>query len=591
VSLLCDVRLNRDYTSKIIQAIALSDTASSSRLLLQYLRTAKPMLTEPDDMDTYILALAEDSLIDAWQYQRTYPDKSETRSRLAKKVLEWCFMRELSFSFFGVSDPGSSIKAKPRSEHLKQLICLPLTSFEQSLLHSFALEPPASFPASSIPVLQDLVCVRLIQSGQYLEAIKLDQQSASTRVGRGAQAQQAAERRRKMIEDVIVALPSIERQEIEEKLRAIGQRKPGALAKTTQAKAPAPTADMSMSWEEIPPPPRVPFITSGAPRFVLGRPAYGHNPPKVVAAPVREASSVPPVRPLLAPVRTQGTESTAPPGLNGASHARNYAPTLPLPSSRAGPKVGLFGSGPQTSKPPLNSSGSGSHRPSPLFHPKSTQPEESHINDSSSQKDVVVSQLGAKTRPEGTDRRNSRAPLPEPVPVIEFSEPVFLSSRPGPRPSEPAPYARETTEPPLPGAFHAEREVARPKPAPIAHSPPSPPKQLRPAKSRRTTQTSVPGGFDEDASGEEDNVPPLPEVSPVKRTMRRQVSRTSSNDGEDENAKPRRSSRLSAASSSSDPSPQKPNPPKTKRKTRGSAGSSATTGIASSTRSSTRKRR
>ena len=91
MSLLCDVRLNRDYTSKIIQAISLSDI--STRLLLQYLHTAKPMLTEPDDMDTYILALADDNLSSAWQYQRTFPDKSEIRTRLAQKVLEWCFTR------------------------------------------------------------------------------------------------------------------------------------------------------------------------------------------------------------------------------------------------------------------------------------------------------------------------------------------------------------------------------------------------------------------------------------------------------------------------------------------------------------------
>jgi hypothetical protein len=99
VSLLGDVRLNRDYTSKIIQAISLSDT--STRLLLQYLRTAKPMLTEPDDMDTYILALAEDGFTNAWQYQRTFPEKSEIRTRLTKKVLEWCFSRKSHcFGFF-----------------------------------------------------------------------------------------------------------------------------------------------------------------------------------------------------------------------------------------------------------------------------------------------------------------------------------------------------------------------------------------------------------------------------------------------------------------------------------------------------------
>jgi hypothetical protein len=92
VSLLCDVRLNRDYTSKIIQAISLSD--NSTRLLLQYLRTAKPMLTEPDDMDMYILALAEDGFTYAWQYQRTFPNKSEIRTRLMRKVLEWCFSRK-----------------------------------------------------------------------------------------------------------------------------------------------------------------------------------------------------------------------------------------------------------------------------------------------------------------------------------------------------------------------------------------------------------------------------------------------------------------------------------------------------------------
>jgi hypothetical protein len=408
-----------------------------------------------------------------------------------------------------------------------------------------------------------------------------------------------------MIEDVIAALPSIERQEIEEKLRAVGQRKPRTLTKPAPTKAPA--ADLSMSWEEIPPLRRLPPITSGAPRFVLGRSAYGHNPPKAAAGPVVEVSTAQPARPLLAPAPPPVTENAVPPGLNGPSHVRNSTPTLPLPSSRAGSRVGLFGPGPPTSQPPQNSSGSGSRRPSPLFPSNASRDaryliggqtitlsqkatpsaEVPHIKDTSLQRNVV-SRLDEETRSNGTDYRDGRVQVPEPVPVIEFSEPVFLSSRP-----EPSPYARETTEPLLPGAFRAEREVAQPKPNPFAHSPPTPPTQLRPAKSRRTTRTSVPGGFNEDASGEEDNVPPLREVSPVKRTRRRQVSRASSNDAEDENApaKPRRSSRLSAASSSSDPSPQKTSAPKATRKTRGSAGSSATAGIASSTRSSTRKRR
>jgi len=551
-------------------------------------------------MDMYILALAEDGFTYAWQYQRTFPDKSEIRTRLMRKVLEWCFTRRSHC--FKSETAGSLVIAKPRSEHLKQLIVFPLSSFEQSLLHAFALEPPASLPASSVPLLQDLVCVRLVQSGQYIDAIKLDQQFASTRLGRGTQASLAAERRRKMIEDVIAALPSIERQEIEEKLRAVGQRKPAALAKTAQNKTAA--IDLDMSWEEIPPPPpRALPTTSNAPRFILGRPTYGHNQPRAAAVPMIEGPPVRRVGPSLAPAPTRASNGVVPPGLNGASHVRNFAPTVPLPSSQAGLRVGLFGPGPQASKPFLNSSGSGGHRSSPLFpshaaremrhtavdqtvlySQKPIPPEESRAETSSLQNYDLPD---VETRSDNEDPHEEPPRAPEPMPVAEFSESVFSNSRP-----EPIPYPREATEPPLPGAFRVEREVAQSEQTLFAHSPPTPPTRQRPAKARRTARTSIPGGFDEGASGEEDNVPPLPAVSSAKRTTRRRVSRTNSIDAEEDNVpmRPRRSSRLSAASSSSDHSPQKTSAPKATRKTRTSAGSSAT-GMASSTRSSTRRRR
>lgn len=507
-----------------------------------------------------------------------------------------------------VSNPittGSFAIAKPRPEHLKQLIVFPLSSFEQSLLHAFALEPPASLPASSIPLLQDLVCVRLVQSGQYVEAIKLDQQFASTHLGRGTPGSLAAERRRKMIEDVIAALPSIERQEIEERLRAVVQRKPAALAKATQNKT--ADIDLDMSWEEIPAPPsRALPTTSGAPRFILGRPTYGHNQPRAAAVPMIEGPPVPRVGLSLAPAPTRASNGVVPPGSNSASHMRNYAPTVPLSSSQAGPRVGLFGPGPQASKPFLNSSGSGGHRSSPLFsshaaremrHTTADQSvlysqnpipsEESHAETSYLQGDVVP-QISVETGSDNEDLHDKPPRAPEPMPVAEFSESVFSNSRP-----EPIPYPRDATEPPLPGAFRVEREVTQSEQTLFAHSPPTPPTRQRPAKSRRTARTSVPGGFDDGASGEEDNVPPLPAVSSAKRTTRRRVSRTNSIDAEEDNvtAKPRRSSRLSAASSSSDHSPQKTSAPKATKKTRTSGGSAATTGIASSTRSSTRRRR
>ena len=58
-------------------------------------------------------------------------------------------------------------------------------------MHAYALDPPSTLPASSIPVIQDLVCVRLVQSGQHAAAIKLDRQFASIARG-GDKAQKAA---------------------------------------------------------------------------------------------------------------------------------------------------------------------------------------------------------------------------------------------------------------------------------------------------------------------------------------------------------------------------------------------------------------
>ncbi|KAI0261672.1 nuclear pore complex assembly-domain-containing protein [Gloeopeniophorella convolvens] len=604
VSLLCDVRLNRDYTSKIIQAISLSDI--STPLLLQYLRTAKPMLTEPDDMDTYILALARSSLADAWQYQRTFPEKGETRTRLARKVLEWI------------------LSPKPRTEPLKQLISFPLSPFEQSLLHSFALDPPLSLPNTSVPVLQDLVCVRLLQSGHYAEAVELDRQFASTQ--RRTQAPQIIERRRKMIEDVIAVLPSIERLEIEEQSRAAGQRKPGGSAKSALNGASA-AADLTMSWEEIPPPPprALPASSSVPKSFVLGRSNHGHNQPKLAMGPAKGKPSIPATQSLPALTHAPGSANAVSSSSNGIVGAQTAKPTFPPQPSAASAKPGLFGPGLPTSKPLFTSAASSSHKPSPLFQSNASasrnhrylpteqsgaQKSEAvpvnppYVEDEDAQMDAVADEAAA-TQSDEEDQHELKLPVKasEPSPVAEFSAPIFHTSS---RPAR-APHTAESVEPFLPGAFNARREApAESASNPfVAHSPPTPPTRPRPAKTRRTVRTSVPGGFDEAdadadadaatdaASGEEDAVPPLPEVSPVKRTTRRaRVSRADSADEEEvASVRPRRSSRLSIASSSPEASPQKTSAGRTRGKTRASAGVSAANGGPPATRASTRKKR
>jgi hypothetical protein len=95
VSILCDARLNKDYASKIMQTIVLSP--DSAPLLLKYVRTARPLLTEPDDLDLYceaLLAGSRSNVLDAWQFQRTFPEIGGTKERLVRKVLDWYLIRE-----------------------------------------------------------------------------------------------------------------------------------------------------------------------------------------------------------------------------------------------------------------------------------------------------------------------------------------------------------------------------------------------------------------------------------------------------------------------------------------------------------------
>ena len=93
MAILSDARLNRDYVSKTLEALSLSKNATP--LILKYVRTAKPTLTEAADINIYVIALAESNLWDAWRYQRTLPEDSEARSRVVEEILHWCLSREI----------------------------------------------------------------------------------------------------------------------------------------------------------------------------------------------------------------------------------------------------------------------------------------------------------------------------------------------------------------------------------------------------------------------------------------------------------------------------------------------------------------
>ncbi|KAJ6595849.1 nuclear pore complex assembly-domain-containing protein [Mycena vulgaris] len=225
VSILSDARLNTDWASKILQAISLSPKPMP--LVLKYVRTAKPLLTEPDDIDIYTVALAESSLFEAWQFQRTFSEKNETRPRLVQKILDWCFT------------------PAPRRNALVQLLGLALSPYEQALIQSYATSP-STLPPAGIPILQNLICVRLIQTGKYSDAVKMDRQFSSASPGNlGPQAE-----RTKMVQDLYAALPLAERAILDSELenQGVDVSKSGGTSMTDTGNR---EWDTSMSWEDI----------------------------------------------------------------------------------------------------------------------------------------------------------------------------------------------------------------------------------------------------------------------------------------------------------------------------------------------------
>ena len=89
---LSDARIVKDYTSKIMETLALD--VDANELIRRYVRTCNPPLNELQDMERYMLATAEGSFADAWSYQRRLPDRNPTRKQLISKLLAWALTRE-----------------------------------------------------------------------------------------------------------------------------------------------------------------------------------------------------------------------------------------------------------------------------------------------------------------------------------------------------------------------------------------------------------------------------------------------------------------------------------------------------------------
>ncbi|KAJ3882787.1 nuclear pore complex assembly-domain-containing protein [Lentinula edodes] len=236
VSLLSDSRLNQDYSSKILQAISTASDIDPHPLVVRYVRTAKPLLTEPDDLDLYLVALAHHGLCEAWNFQRSFSELSPARSRLFKKMLEWCVSPNL------------------KTTALTHLLTIPLTPFEESILHSYASFPSVaanstkSTSSLGLAALQNLACTRLIQIGLYADAIKLHRQFsvAGSNFSLTPVATRMIQQRKDAIENLYSTLPVVERTLLDAEIEGT----PMFSMPTTNVIA--DDTNMSDSWEEIP---------------------------------------------------------------------------------------------------------------------------------------------------------------------------------------------------------------------------------------------------------------------------------------------------------------------------------------------------
>ncbi|KAL6302993.1 nuclear pore complex assembly-domain-containing protein [Sparassis latifolia] len=607
ISLLADARLNKDYTSKILQVLSLTDTPGA--FIRQYVRTAKPLLTEPDDIDAYALALAESSLMEAWQYQRTFSEKTETRRQLLRGILDWC------------------LTPRPRATPLKHLLAFPFSDYEQSSVNSYALNPPAGLPPHSVSVIQDLVCLRLVQSGQFAAAIVLDRRfsNVSGSGGVGDRSERAAHERRQMMDELMTLMPAAERLLLELELEQLAQGKgePSLSASCSASPWTTRASDLNMSWENVraplaangasisagaktarvdsplPPIPR----RSGAPRFGMSVPAHQAVPdddmlppliPTTQAPHIPTSISAPPKPPIFhstfAPRKSLGSTPFA--GLSSQPFAAGQ-PFSPLQNSRGpalqarpGSLFELAGSANQKPnafyQPPPPATGKrpfGQDAPRPAVPPPPRSAPQKAVTPTQPDEDVTMEpgeppeHVGNGSARAGEQHADGERVSAE-FSVSVFSRPLppdTLADDEKPRPAQPELRQKSTSLMP-PGAFlpdsdesESERlptpvvpapaptHARRRKPEPRTPSPPS----AHTRSARRGLRRSIPGALmpddgDDEEEEEEDTVPPLPPTT-ARRPTRRARARSSveSVDSQDDEpptpARLRRSSRLSAA--------------------------------------------
>ncbi|KAG6916735.1 hypothetical protein DXG01_005555 [Tephrocybe rancida] len=573
VSLLSDRRLNGDYATNVLRAITISPNPSP--LIVQYVRTAKPHLRAELDIQTYMLALADLSFLEAWQFQRTFGETTELRTVLLGKLFEWC------------------ISPTPRPSAINTLLSLPLSSFEEKFLRQYALEPPATLARPAIPLLRDLVCVRLIQSGKHADAVKLDHEFAASTLN---ESNTDAEARRKMVRELYDALPLSERTLLDAELegpapgtgRHSGPTMNGISKPKPQPSSPIKDIDISQSWEEIPRASQATPLLNGHthPRGLSSIPASTSNTLYGLSG---STNGAPPILPISTGTPTVNRPRPSFPLSSSLSSStvrqQGQFPSIPV-SSSSGSRLAS-----SASQPFVDSTSFSSSRKANAFYkppPPNSKQGVKRSFESTLARDMDVdgdedAEMDAEPAHEDHDDAVHDDPpqdAPEAQRELEFS--VFGNSKrpasPTKKATAPPTVSQDSTRRVPPGAFvsddenEAEAGTREPAPPPVrartTATRKAPPRTAAPttrspeAKRARRSEhpnpnprqrQNVPGALmhsdDEEEEEEEDYVAPLP-PPPRQRNARKVRETTPGSDMGDEEAggqTRRRSSRLTTA--------------------------------------------
>ena len=394
--------------------------------------------------------------MDAWAYQKSFPEGSDTRERLLGKIVSWCLMRTyLVLDHF----PVRSIQlmheitlATPKQEPLAQLLAFPLSSYEQSSLHTLAL--PSQFSTSSslssvnthatattsgpvlssqaISVLQDLLCVRAIQSGDYVGAIKLDRQftSISPSLGSGASSSGTVSQatssgrdtidRKSIIHDLFATLPPAERTLLEDE---IGKVATGVRANTSLMSTPRQGTSaarrplmaefsLSASWEDVGASTGSPAPSSSLSSSVIGAGFAGNATPvpsKVTQSPFASRVARPQLVPRQAPPTPKFTAFGSPiPSTTGVSTGRGViterGKTLFSTSVVGGPSAAVK---PVTRVSLFDTAGSARNAPNAFYNPPSAPAARTSLDVAS----ALASSSTTKSAGQGTNtaKQNGKA--------------------------------------------------------------------------------------------------------------------------------------------------------------------------------------